>query len=415
MYQFADYPDYAPAQLCPDPSDRRACTPAHYTPVPHATLDALLPTLRGSEAKVLLYIQRRTLGFGKTADRISLAQFQRGIVTHDGRQLDGGSGVRDRSTLVAALRTLADQGIITVERRKGAHGGDLATVYRLVPAAHDLAEGGGVGFAHGGGVGFAHPQEKELQEKEGNDFDCSKACPLDNDFPEAPDAAPAPQIASDSPLPLPLPPPPAMPAKAPRFPPPPADPVRAHLTPYVADIARELRDKAKLTASVTRVYRLWQVSGLPVEAFITRMQTARGITQERSAAIRDRTPDGQAHKFGYFCAVLADQCGAKSHAAAPVCPTVAHPAAPPDAPTPPIPPQTGETAGMIASPPRAMPPLPSPAVRDRERAIFWERLRVETGIGDLRAFAREFDRPPPHPGDAVATIAWVRGERRRRQ
>jgi len=157
------------------------------------------------------------------------------------------------------------------------------------------------------------------------------------------------------------------------------------------------------------------MSSLPVEAFITRMQTARAITQQRSAAIRDRAPDGQARKFGYFCAVLADQCGAKSYAAASVCPTVVHPAAPPDAPTPPVPPQTGETAGMMASPPRAMPPLPSPAVRDRERAIFWEQVGVETGIGDLRAFAREFDRPPPAPGDAAATIAWVRGERRRRR
>jgi len=153
------------------------------------------------------------------------------------------------------------------------------------------------------------------------------------------------------------------------------------------------------------------MSSLPVEAFITRMQTARAITQQRSAAIRDRAPDGQARKFGYFCAVLADQCGAKPHAAEPVLSAAAHPVAPVDAP---LPPPNGEAADT-ALPPRAMPPLRPPAVRDRERAIFWERLRVETGIGDLRAFAREFDRPPPAPGDAAATIAWVRAARRRRQ
>jgi len=408
MYQFADQALYAPAQLCPDSPDRRACTPAHYTPVPHTTLDALLPTLRGSEAKVLLYIQRRTLGFGKTADPISLAQFQRGIVTRDGRHLDGGCGVRDRSTLIAALRVLADRGIITVEHRKEAHGGDLATVYRLVPAAHDLPEGGGVGFAHGRGVGFAHPQEIELQEKEGNDFDLSKACPLDDDSPTDPETTPATQTPSNDPLPTTLPPPSAVPAKAA---PPPADPVRAHLTPYVTDIARELRDKAKLTASVTRVYRVWQLSGLPVEAFVARIQTARAITQERSAAIRDRAPDGQARKFGYFCAVLADQCGAKSHAAELVLPASVPPVAPVDAP---LPSPNGEAADTVL-PARAMPPLPPPAVRDRERAIFWEQVRAETGIGDLRAFAREFNRPPPAPGDAAATVAWVRGERRRQR
>ncbi len=411
MYQFVDQTLYAPAQLCPDSPDRRACTPAHYTPVPHATLDALLPTLRGSEAKVLLYIQRRTLGFGKTADPISLAQFQRGIVTRNGRQLDGGCGVRDRSTLIAALRTLADRGIITVERRKGAHGGDLATVYRLVLAAHDLPEGGGVGFAHGGGVGFAHPQEIELQEKEGNDFDFSRVPSPHNHFPADPDTAPALQITAPLPLPIPLLPAPTTPAKVAPVPPPPTDPVRTHLTPYVADIARELRDKAKLTASVTRVYRVWQLSGLPVEAFVARMQTARGITQERSAAIRDRARDGQARKFGYFCAVLADQCGAKPPMGEPVLPAAAPPVAPVDPPLP----LSNQEAANTAPPARAMPPLPPPAVRDRERAIFWERLRVETGIGDLRAFAREFDRPPPAPGDAAATIAWVRGERRRRR
>ncbi len=167
MDQFAHYPDYALAQLCPDSPDHRACTPAHYTPVPHATLDALLPTLRGSEAKVLLYIQRRTLGFGKTADRISLAQFQHGIVTRDGRQLDGGCGVRDRSTLIAALRTLADRGVITVERRKGAHGGDLPTVYRLVPAAHDLTEEGGSGLPTGGGRVCPPTRNRHTRERRG--------------------------------------------------------------------------------------------------------------------------------------------------------------------------------------------------------------------------------------------------------
>jgi len=264
----------------------------------------------------------------------------------------------------------------------------------------------------GGGVGFAHPQEIDIQEKEGNDFDLSKASPPDNDFPADPDAIPAPQITPCSPLPLPLPPPPTTSAKAVPLPPPPADLVRAYLTPYVADIARELRDRAKLTASVTRVYRVWQVSGLPVESFTARMQAARAITQERSAAIRDRAPDGQARKFGYFCAVLMDQCGAKPHAAEPMRPASAHPVAPVDAP---IPPHNREVADTAAPPPRVMPPLPPPAVRDRERAIFWERLRVETGIGDLRAFAREFDRPPPSPGDAAATVAWVRAARRRRQ
>ncbi len=418
MYQSVYHPLCPPAQLCPVPAVRGTYTPTHYTPVPHATLDALLPTLRGSEAKVLLYIQRRTLGFGKTADAISLAQFQRGIVTRDGRTLDGGCGVRDRSTLIAALRVLADRGIIVVEHRKGTHGGDLATVYRLVPAANGLASEGGVGFSHGGGVGFSHSQEIALQEKGGDDFDYSKALSFSRDLSPDTDPLPASEIPPSPPrpslLPTPPPPPPTLLANAPSHLPAPVNPVRVQLTPYVADIARELHDRAKLAASVTRVYRLWQVSGLPVETFLARLLAARAITQERSGAIRDRAPDGQARKFGYFCAVLADQCGLKPHTKQPAAPAL----------SPPIPdnsPLRGTEQAIPAdvcdppAPPRAMPPLPPPAVRNRERAVFWEWLRVETGIGDLRAFAREFDRPPPYPGDAAATVAWVRAQRRRRQ
>src|SRR2546423_9842309 len=46
----------------------------NYTLVPDEVFDRLLPELTGAELKVLLYIIRRTFGFKKDADSISLAQ-----------------------------------------------------------------------------------------------------------------------------------------------------------------------------------------------------------------------------------------------------------------------------------------------------------------------------------------------------
>src|SRR5690348_16780533 len=65
----------------------------NYTPVPDGFFDILLPILTDIEIRVLLYIIRRTYGFKKPADQVSLSQIVHGITTRDGRQLDSGAGV----------------------------------------------------------------------------------------------------------------------------------------------------------------------------------------------------------------------------------------------------------------------------------------------------------------------------------
>src|SRR5437764_13092821 len=87
----------------------------NYTIVPDELFDELLPTLSGGELKVLLYIIRRTFGFKKETDTISLKQMLRGIVTRDGRALDHGVGL-SKPTLLQALRSLVTKGIIQTER-----------------------------------------------------------------------------------------------------------------------------------------------------------------------------------------------------------------------------------------------------------------------------------------------------------
>ncbi len=98
---------------------------------PNEVVDELLPELSGSELKVLLYIVRRTFGFQKESDNISLSQMLYGIVKHDGTQLDRGVGIKDKKTLLAALRSLEEKGFIYTERRQSLERGNEPTSYQL--------------------------------------------------------------------------------------------------------------------------------------------------------------------------------------------------------------------------------------------------------------------------------------------
>lgn len=83
------------------------------TQIPNVLMDFVIPGLPEGEAKCLLYICRRTYGFHKDQDRISLSQFIKGIKTRDGKVLDNGAGV-SRSVAVMSLKSLEFAGAILV-------------------------------------------------------------------------------------------------------------------------------------------------------------------------------------------------------------------------------------------------------------------------------------------------------------
>lgn len=89
-----------------------------------------LSHLKESQFKVLLYIGRRTLGFHKASDAISLSQFASGIVNKAGKRLDNGCGVRDQHTIIAAVKFLEEEGYIRCVRRTS-----YVTDYSLVLAS----------------------------------------------------------------------------------------------------------------------------------------------------------------------------------------------------------------------------------------------------------------------------------------
>src|SRR5512135_736680 len=135
-------------------------TSPNYTQVPDELFDTLMVELSGAELKVLLYIIRRTFGFKRDSDTISLSQMLGGLKTSDGRQLDRGVGISKRS-LLAALRTLQERGVILTKRRISAERGNEPTSYRLnirtvtpqkeqeeqPPLVQKLPQGGGAKIA----------------------------------------------------------------------------------------------------------------------------------------------------------------------------------------------------------------------------------------------------------------------------
>lgn len=82
------------------------------TPVPNILMDEIWQYLKPAEKDVLLYLCRRTYGFHRDRERISITQFTDGKFSRDGKRLDHGSAT-GRATTIAALKSLTELGLIT--------------------------------------------------------------------------------------------------------------------------------------------------------------------------------------------------------------------------------------------------------------------------------------------------------------
>jgi hypothetical protein len=101
-----------------------------YTQVPDLLFDELMPQLSNDELRVLLYVIRRTEGFKRDTDNISLSQFVIGITRSNGQPLDHGTGL-SRAAVARGIKGLVSRGILVVTRRQDGKGGHLATTYRI--------------------------------------------------------------------------------------------------------------------------------------------------------------------------------------------------------------------------------------------------------------------------------------------
>lgn len=101
-----------------------------YTQVPDEFLDRMLPYLSGAETKIMLYLFRKTLGYKKFSDRLSLTQIANGCRRRSGEPVDGGTGL-SRSTVAVALKSLEQKGLIVVARMQTPAGDSDMNVYSV--------------------------------------------------------------------------------------------------------------------------------------------------------------------------------------------------------------------------------------------------------------------------------------------
>lgn len=297
-------------------------TSPNTTQVPDQYLDELLPILSGAELKVLLYITRRTFGFKKASDNISLSQMLNGIRTRDGRQLDAGVGLT-KKTLLGAIRSLEDQQIILTERQRSAEKGDEPTCYRLnirnqatgqttVPPVGEKLHQGGGGEIPPGPRGKNYTTQQTVEQQTGYNLsnDSKEKTPAagendrqKSDSPKSDNFQHSPlqtaKHAFDAPLKS------LIESRAPKRHTSPDD--WAAVGVIIEQFAAELGDQAPTKSSISRAMNLLASSGVSRDGFIDLMFSVKGVVQDRY-----RHP-GKAplprNRMAYFFAVIEDQLG----------------------------------------------------------------------------------------------------------
>ncbi|MFA4833600.1 MAG: hypothetical protein WC619_01990 [Patescibacteria group bacterium] len=88
------------------------------TQTPNIAIDFLMAHLPEAEFKALVYIYRRTFGFQKSGDTISLSQFTNGMTGKNREHLDYGTGLSKTSN-IKAIASLKRLGLVLVIKTHG--------------------------------------------------------------------------------------------------------------------------------------------------------------------------------------------------------------------------------------------------------------------------------------------------------
>lgn len=138
----------------------------HATRIPDAYFDWIAPHLKDASARVLLFLMRRTYGWRKDADTISISQFCEGFKNADGSQSHFGTGLT-RKSVVLAIRDLSDKGLIEVTEGHAGKRGQPTHSYRCLVHTFSLTMENPPAWvrAIAGGVGI--PPEPEEEEESG--------------------------------------------------------------------------------------------------------------------------------------------------------------------------------------------------------------------------------------------------------
>lgn len=288
----------------------------NYTQVPDELFDLLMPALSDAELRVLLYIVRRTFGFKRDSDTISLSQMVSGIKTRNGQVLDTGTGL-SKSTVARGLKSLREKGIIVATRNASKERGDQPTTYRLRfknDQEQDLSTNAPVSRQQDtpgvppAAQAVSQPWDTQETDPQETAFEYSNEKTLEWDRdPEAQDVE---QTVSE----------PDQTASSfaegslsqilkHRIRRDAGKDERQQISVAIGRIASELGDKADVKVSISRAMNLYQAADVHISAFVDLVYRSRGEVIDRY-----RNP-GKApiprNRMAYFFALVEDRLGLK--------------------------------------------------------------------------------------------------------
>lgn len=245
------------------------------TAVPDEFFDLIAPNLSEAELRVILYIFRRTFGFKKRSDDISLKQLVEGIQTKDGRILDRGAGVA-KSTAWRGVKGLVTKGIIESTRNASAQRGDEATTYalRFLDSVF-RSETPPVSPRNTPRVSLRNTQETgETTDSMTSASNISKPSTCGKFVDNSVDTPSIAIVIHDQRL--------------------------VHL---IGDFSREMGDTAHIASNVTQAHRIMGEADIDIEAFFDQLYEARNRTRKAAGVER---------RMAYFFTVLRDQLALSS-------------------------------------------------------------------------------------------------------
>ncbi len=283
----------------------------NFTPIPDDFFDVLLGVLSDVEVRVLLYIMRRTYGFKKQADQISLSQIVHGITKRDGERLDHGAGV-GKNGAINAVRRLEARGVLVVQHNTSAVRGHEATTYSIRKAGMPLVAGNNKGHDtlvagdNKGGNQLVAQNNKPLLSLPtslvaGSNIQetAVQEAVIQEDSNHTPPAKTRRNRRISAATPVSAVAPPASNSGT-------TGPHSPYLAGIIFDHSTELGDAAHKAANSTQAHRLWHASGLDEAAFVALLHAAR----QRVRTYQGKQGHGTiANKMGYYFRCLADLAG----------------------------------------------------------------------------------------------------------
>ncbi|MGH2535620.1 MAG: replication protein [Thermomicrobiales bacterium] len=290
-----------------------------YTQVPDEFFDVLVTQLSDAELRVLLYLMRRTFGFKREADSISLSQLVSGITTRDGQVLDRGTGL-SKATVARGLKGLREKGVIESRRNRSAERGDEPTTYRLRFKQGASTPDTSTPLSHGqdrppvaaARQAVSQPRDTQQTADRNTDFEYSKRDAFGDKTEVGQGSMLAQTVSHDDQTRSSSESQPLGAILRHRVRRDVGRDDRAAISVAMERFAEELGDQAEFKVSISRALNLYQAAGVGRDVFVDLLYQARGEVLDRRA-FPGRAPVPR-NRMAYFFALVEDKLGLRQEA-----------------------------------------------------------------------------------------------------